>query len=274
MTSGRIACLGLVAWLLAACGSAPTLQSARPAAYAAAPAAIGQAAELQVTNHMVRHLNADKSVRYVQNQGGGGATLGVLLGPFGVAANIAAIGGVTDADVAQLGGKVKADPVASFRKVAAAQGYPLQVVANGAAMLMTPYLQVSKTNETTLHLTAGLVLEGQGGSAPWTGRYQVQLPGDYTVASLAALDAAGQSAVESQLDAGFASLLQHLRSETAESIAGEPKITYESEYLSPRFGFEMAGSLVGTPGDMVWVRGVMGVQGVRKDQIRYQRAKP
>ena len=46
---------------------------------------------LDQTNHTLQHLNQNKDILYSQTYGGGGAGVGLLLGPLGVAANIKAI---------------------------------------------------------------------------------------------------------------------------------------------------------------------------------------
>lgn len=61
-------------------------------------------------NHMMRPLNDTNTILYEQSFGGGGVGLGVLLGPLGVAANIAAIEGRTEKEAALLHDKVGINP--------------------------------------------------------------------------------------------------------------------------------------------------------------------
>lgn len=265
------ALLSLITVLITACASTPpALQGARPAALARQGLGLAPSAELQQTSHMKQHLDAAKSVVYFQNQGGGGAGLGVLLGPLGVAANISMIEGVTQADLARLKGRIRLDPAASFQQAAAELGMTVAATAGANDTRATPYLLVSKTDEHTLHLGSALWLEGQVAGQPWRGRYLYQLPLQYTVDSLAALDDAGQARLQAEARQGFAALLGQIQRDTPEAMAHEPRLSFTSAYLSPRFEFEQPGSLIGLKDGMVWLRSFNGVQAVQASQVSYK----
>lgn len=57
--------------------------------------------------------------------------------------------------------------------------------------------------------------------------------------------------------------------DTPEAAALEPRLTLRSTYLTPRFEFEQAGTLVGTVGGRVWLRSAGGVFAVQAEQVRY-----
>lgn len=265
--------LAVVTTLLTACASAPPQpQGPRPAALAGQALALVPSPRVQQTSHTQQHLDAAQTLVYMQNHGGGGAGLGVLLGPLGVAANISMIEGVTQADVARLKGRLQADPVAAFRQAAADQGLRLVEAAGAGVTRATPYLLFSKTDPTTLHVGTVLLLEGPPAAAPdqpWRGHYQLQLPLQYTLESLATLDDAGQRRLQAEARQGFAALLGQILRDTPEAAAREPQLHFQSPYLTPRFEFEQAGTLVGTDGGRVWLRTAGGLFAVQPDQVRY-----
>lgn len=110
----------------------------------------------------------------------------------------------------------------------------------------------------------------KSGGSSWTERYLYILPAQHTLASLASLDASNTAALRQETTDGFVKLLRHLANESSQVVGSEPKITFKSNFLTPRFTFEQMGSLVGVQEDMVWVRGISGVYAIRKDQIAYQ----
>ena len=268
--------VGLSALVLAGCASPPVLQAAkpeRPPSATAAQYSVAQSPLLQQTNHMTQHVNAEKNIVYFQNQGGGGVGLGLLLGPLGVAANISMIEGVTKADVAQIQGKVQVNPETAFQQAAQTTGFPLTAPGHASEAQVTPYLLITKTDETTVHIASCVIVESKTGDKPWTGRYLYQLPTAYSLASLAAMDAPKTAALRTEATDGFGQLLRHIATETAASTGKEPKITFKSGFLTPRIVFEQAGSLVNVQDDVVWVRGVSGVYAVQKTQITYTAQK-
>jgi hypothetical protein len=267
----HVSLLASVLTLLTACGTPPALQGV-PAADANPRYAVARSQAVQRTDHMTQHLDSGKTIVYFQNFGGGGVGLG-LLGPLGVAANIGMIGDVTKSDVARLQGKVALNAEAAFQQAAREAGFPLQAQASPQELQVTPYLFVSKTNESTVNVSSALIVEGKTAAGPWSGRYLYQLPGDHTLATLAAMDEAKKTALQADATTGFASLLRHLSSESKAAIDKEQKITFKSAYLTPRFEFEQIGSLIAAQDDMVWLRGVGGVYAVRKTSVAYSARK-
>ncbi len=258
-----------LAALLTACAGTPPLQAPRPSTLASRPMALAPSAAVQQTGHLQQHLDAARTIVYSQNFGGGGAGLGVLLGPLGVAANIAMIETTTQADTAQLQGRLQVEPLASFRQAAADLGWTLAASAGPQDVRATPYLLISKTEPGMLHVGAALALEADQAGQPWRGRYLVQLPLQYSPEQLAALDDAGQQQLRAETQRGFAVLLRQLQRDTPDAAAQEPRLTFQSAYLTPRFEFEQTGSLIGTHEQRIWLRSVGGVFAVLPAQVRY-----
>ena len=226
---------------LTGCATAPSLQSARPASANDRRISLAKSETAAKTDHVTKHLNADGSVIYSQNFGGGGVSLGLLLGPLGVAANMKMIDGVTSADAVRLKGKLGLDPVRAFQEAASITHFAIGTPANQGDVTVTPYVLVSKTNESTVHISSVVLFEGVDDQKKWVKRYQYQLPGKYTLDELAALDATQVSSVQTARANAYALLLKHVAEESDATVSQERRIIFKSAYLSPRFEFEMAG---------------------------------
>jgi hypothetical protein len=271
MRLAGIAVVSLAVASLIGCATTPSpFKSAPPESAQSLQHGLAKSDIVARTDHTTQHLNAEQTVVYFQNQGGGGAGLGLLLGPFGVAANMKMIEGITNQDVDKLRGKFPVDPELAFKQAAAAAKFPIQDSAKPGDVKVTPYVLVSKTDTSKVHISSTILFEGMDGANKWRTRYQYQLPGKYTVDELAALDAAGVSALQAGSASAFESLLKQMQHDTAAEIAKEKKITFTSPYMSPRFVFEMRGSLVGEQEGRIWVRTILGVTAVDPSEIEYQ----
>ena len=222
---------------------------------------------------MTKHLDESKSIVYFQNQGGGGAGLGLLLGPLGVAANMKMIDGVTAADVEKLKGRLNLSPEDALQQAAASTNFSIQISPTQGDVKVSPFLLVSKTNETTVHISSVVLFEGTDGQSKWARRYQYQLPGKYTLDELSTLPEVEASGIQAASVTAYAALLKHIAEEKEAAIALERKITFKSSYITPRFDFEMMGSLIGEKDGRVWVRMVTGVVAVEPSEIQYQITK-
>lgn len=136
---------------------------------------------------MWKGVVADNSVLYFQNFGGGGAALGLLAGPFGVMANMKMIETNTDHDLSKLKGHVQLNAKTAFAQASSTQGLKVLEQASAQDIRVTPYFIISKTTESTIHLSSSLQIEGGEGSNLWSRNYRYQLPGVYTLDSLATL---------------------------------------------------------------------------------------
>ena len=267
-TSLASATLLLIA-LTTGCATVPPLQTAPPSP-TSVTYGFGTSPILAKGDHMTQPLNAAKSVYYFQNQGGGGAGLGLLLGPIGVASNVKMIESTTMGDVKKLYGKFAVDAEAQFREVATKAGFAVAASARPGDVRLMPYLLVSKTDPGTVHISPVIRLEGGEGKKTWAKFYRYQLAGKYTVDELVALDDARKAAIREQSAAAFTSLLAHMQGETDAEIAKEQRIVAKSQYMTPRFNFDVVGSLAGQRDGLVWVRTSLGVTAVQPGSIEYQ----
>lgn len=273
MQSIRAACLIIAITSVMGCATAPSLQGARPASSRTLKYGLAKSEIAAKADHMNQHLNESKSVTYFQNQGGGGAGLGLLLGPLGVIANVKMIESTTTADVEKIKGKINLNPEVAFQQAAIATNFSVQNSANPGDVKVTPYVLISKTDQSTLHISSVVFLEGVDEQRKWTRRYQYQLPGKYTLDELSKLSTTNAAEVQAASVNAYASLLKQITEETDSTIASEKRIVFKSPYLSPRFELEMNGSLIGESNGRVWVRSVLGVAAIDPASIQYQVAK-
>lgn len=264
-----IAFVAIAIGVLSGCATPPAYQKPRPQPVSSKAYALAKSEQILRTDYVTQHLDAEKTIVYSQNFGGGGAGLGILLGPIGVAANISMIESVTKGDVERLKGKLPVDPVNLFRMAAKDLDIETLEKADGADWRATPYLRVQKTDEKTIHAAAGLVIVNGAGPAQWTGRYLYQLPGSFTLASLAQLDDASLLKLRSATQDAFRELLIFVSRETDSAVEQEKPIQFKSAYMTPRFEFEQVGKLISDDGAIVWLRSYAGIYALEKAQVKY-----
>lgn len=252
---------------LVGCASTPQMQQSRPVT--AQSVALGKSALLAETNHTVKALDADRTILYTQNRGGS-LGVGLLLGPLGVAANIKAVEGLTDQEAARLSGKFVLKPIEALTQAAGAISFPLASSSNGSDSQLTPFVQISKTDETIWHVSAHLLLEGASGSSKWIRRYQYQLPGSYTLEKLASLDAAALGELQASTKQGYTALLKHIQGETDASVATEQKAIATSAYLTPNFVYGQYASVIRNEGERVWLRTVGTVVSMETSGVKIE----
>jgi hypothetical protein len=158
---------------------------------------------------MMRPINAENSIVYEQNFGGGGATVGVLFGPFGVAANAAAIKGRTEKEAGELFGKVPLDVLALAAASIGSGGVPLAESADPALAVIKPSFNLVSVDGTNVQCSVAIYVDHKPAGRKWTGRYIYQLPQAFTrEALLQGLRDADLEPLRQQLADGFAQLAQ------------------------------------------------------------------
>jgi hypothetical protein len=254
----------LLAMVLSSCVTLPPMMPTKTSLDA--PYALTRSEILDQTSHMSMHIDRNRRVLYEQSSGGGGAAVGLLFGPLGVLANVAAIERVTKADVAKLQDRVDVDPHALFQEVAGTNSI-VRPPAGSGQLRLTPYLYILKAKGDKLLVSSALLVEQGLGAEKWTGRVMYQLPGSYAVAELATLDASGQTRLRSEAAEGFRAMLQQLSARQQANMPEGVPLQFRSELLDPQFDFELRGELMAESADLVWIRVRGGVFAVRKASI-------
>lgn len=228
---------------------------------------------LDRTDHTLQHLNSSKDVLYSQNYGGGGVGVGVLLGPLGVAANMKAIESNTMKDVGVLKNSLNIKPLDNFIKAAGKSNLAIKVGAVGGVTKFDPYVLIEKTEGDVIMLASALMVEEAGSAGKIQYKYLVQLPKTYSIAELSKLSAENIRELDGLIEDGFSSLIARIQSESSANLQAEESVTVISEFLTPRFKFEMAGSLIEQNSSYSWVRVIGGIYGVRNADIQVKRVK-
>jgi len=261
---------------LAGCGTPPTYKLRPVTGQSPGTFSLAHSKAVEDERHGTRHLDAAKSIVYSQNFGGGGAALGLLLGPLGVAANISMIDSNTEADAVRLRGKLTLAPRELFLAAATQQG--LEVVDDAATgvpgrTLATPYLFVSKTDNDRLLTAAAVRLEYGQGADQWSGVYMYQLPSSYQLDDLARLTPEMQARLGAEAAQGFSALAAFIAKEAPQQDGQakggtEKDFSYKSDLLTPRIEIEMNGRFIARSGDLIWFRSFGGVYAVRTSNIK------
>ncbi|MCT8174565.1 hypothetical protein [Variovorax sp. CY25R-8] len=261
---------------LAGCGTPPTYKLRPVTGQSPGTFSLAHSKAVEDERHGTRHLDAAKSIVYSQNFGGGGAALGLLLGPLGVAANISMIDSNTEADAVRLRGKLTLAPRELFLAAATQQG--LEVVDDAATgvpgrTLATPYLFVSKTDNDRLLTAAAVRLEYGQGADQWSGVYMYQLPSSYQLGDLARLTPEMQARLGTEAAQGFSALAAFIAKEAPQQEGQakggtEKDFSYKSDLLTPRIEIEMNGRFIARSGDLIWFRSFGGVYAVRTSNIK------
>ncbi|WP_398498341.1 hypothetical protein [Variovorax sp.] len=264
---------------LVGCGTPPTYKLRPVTGQSPGTFSLAHSKVVEDERHGTRHLDAAKSIVYSQNFGGGGAALGLLLGPLGVAANISMIDSNTEADAVRLRGKLTLAPRELFLAAATQQG--LEVVDDAAAgaagaagrTLATPYLFVSKTDNDRLLTAAAVRLEYGQGADQWSGVYMYQLPSSYQLDDLARLTPEMQARLGTEAAQGFSALAAFIAKEAPQQDGQakggtEKDFSYKSDLLTPRIEIEMNGRFIARSGDLIWFRSFGGVYAVRTSNIK------
>ncbi len=261
---------------LVGCGTPPTYKLRPVTGQSPGTFSLAHSKVVEDERHAVRHLDAAKSIVYSQNFGGGGAALGLLLGPLGVAANASMIDSNTEADAVRLRGKLTLAPRELFLAAATQQG--LEVVDDAATSmpgrtLATPYLFVSKTDNDRLLTAAAVRLEYGQGADQWSGVYMYQLPSSYQLDDLARLTPEMQARLGTEAAQGFSALAAFIAKEAPQQEGQakggtEKDFSYKSDLLTPRIEIEMNGRFIARSDDLIWFRSFGGVYAVRTSNIK------
>lgn len=203
-------------------------------------------------DHMHGFLDAGHTILYMQNQGGGGVAVGLLLGPLGVAANIAAIKKQTAHDVTALQGKLPVEANRLFADAASGiQG--LSFDGGRGAPVVSPMLLVEKVDETHVRFAALLHVQGKQGSKAWTRQYVYEAPDVFTTEQLTkGLEASQMERLSADVREGFAWAATTFATDVAGTFHPVQKKVLRSSFVTPRteiplngYGFDVGAGRIG-----------------------------
>lgn len=197
-------------------------------------------AEQASPHHMQRPLDAGNTIVYDQ-QFGNSVGAGVLLGPLGVAANIANTKRRTESETKALAGKLDVDGLALAQEALASAGYAVAATEGTPAVaIVTPSIRIVSSGDEALHVSAVLTVhEQRADGTPWTGTYTSYLGTDLQRAEvLAGLTDERREALAAEVRDAFVQAAALLRDDAAGSLANGRQFFFRSKTLSPRFNFQ------------------------------------
>ncbi|WP_017445878.1 hypothetical protein [Gayadomonas joobiniege] len=223
---------------------------------------------LAQTNHTLMHLNQSGDILYQQNFGGGGAGVGILLGPIGVMANTAAIKSNTEDDVEVLKEKLVFNPSELLKRSTDKHQFEL-TSGNADSIKLSPYIYVSKTENEQLLFASALIVETEPGKkSNWLGKYMYQTSLKMAKSDIA--DGVSQeeyALLKSALENGFDELIRLYSEDRKGSLKTEQALTFISDFVSPRFNIEMVGDLIPSDANRVNIRTVGGIYSLPRDSV-------
>lgn len=224
-------------------------------------------------SHVSVNLNDAKTITYIQNFGGGGVGVGLLLGPIGVLANIEMIEANTEEDKALLYGKLPVDIHQVFTQVS--QQANLRLVETAQSKI-SPYLLVVRDEDEVLRLAAAMAVEMPlTGEKSWSGLYLYQLEQTFTKAELGAgLTALQNAEFEALLAQGFTETLKLYDTDRKAQLISTTPVEFESSLISPRFAIAQRGEIVEKQANRTVLRGMAAIYSLPNDAFKITRYLP
>lgn len=265
----RLLIIALTSVLIAAgCASAPSMLTPPPAQvnefkFYQYPASVAE-------SHVSVNLNDEKTITYIQNFGGGGVGVGLLLGPIGVLANVEMIKANTEEDKELLYGKLPIDIYQTFSEVSAAANFTEQAQAQSK---ISPYLLVVRDVDEVLRMATVMTVElSQQNGKPWSGMYLYQLDQTFAKADLAAgLDAMQQAELQGHIAEGFAQALELYDADRQNALMSNTPVEFESSLISPRIAIAQRGEIVQEQAERTVLRGVNAIYSFPADGFKVTR---
>ncbi len=132
----------------------------------------------------------------------------------------------------------------------------------------SPYLSLVKLSDGNVLLASALVVEAPtpGALLPQA-TYLYQLPLRYTVNELELATPAMVAEIGKRLQEGYVEMIRFYQNDKPEAITGEQLVKFKSDFLSPRFDFEVGGKIAAENADRIWIRNIFGIAAVLRSNI-------
>lgn len=236
--------VGLIASVsaLTACASGPQPYHSAQQTSQSTKYTVGSLQDSMAADHMHRFLNKGHTVYYMQNQGGGGAAVGLLLGPLGVLANIAAIKSETNKDAALLQDKFPIDVVSIFGASLSTAPTLTKATQGETAPELSPVLYVEKLDDEHIRVASMLVVRGQAGGKQTLRQYVYELPESYAKDSLVkGLTEKQVAQLSADAKAGFYWIVTTYAQDVRGAFRPSTKEVIHSDFVTPRTQIAFAG---------------------------------
>lgn len=229
--------------------------------------AVAPEADLEARfNHTLQPLDDAKTVLYLQTFGGS-LGVGLLLGPIGVAANIAAVRNKTNEEVTMLKGKLPWSPAAIYAEAAKGRPELASAVGSGSVRL-SPQLLVVRVKDDALLLGCALTVDQRPTGQEWKATYYFQTRQKLPLAdAVKGLPAERLLAVEAELRAGFRAVTELYFDDLRGKLGPGKEITYKSEFVTPFTAIEFKGMELPGPADRAVIRAVGGMFSLPRELV-------
>lgn len=255
----------LSAMLLAACaGGPPRIHPVVPDEVKAKGNSAVRSAMLDETNHMTVHIDEKKEIVYNQSFGNSVA-VGALFGPLGVLANIAATNAVTESDKSKINNKITLAPSSAFAEAAKTSGLQLKQDKATEGANFSPYLLLTKLEDEKVLFSSALLVE-----APTPGAiipqvvYRYQLPTVLNIEEIESITPQKLEALDQQLKTGYVELIKFYQTDSKTKFDSEKLFKLRSNFMNPRFDFEMPVQVISDADDRIWIRTMTGIASILK----------
>jgi hypothetical protein len=180
---------------------------------------------------------------YEQQFGGGGVGTGLLLGPLGVAANVAAIKKRTETEAQALFDKVALDPVALLAGLLEEAAIARASETSPTTFTMKPNVRIVSDGKESVWIAAGIDVSDS--ALPWTGKYLAQLAGAWPRNELATgLSPERSQELEAQVKAALREALHLYVGDAAGKFNGTEEVNFAAPFLTPRIKFQLYGKVL------------------------------
>jgi hypothetical protein len=226
---------------LTACAAGPQIYHSAQQTTQSNKYTISSLPESMASDHMHRFLDQGHTVFYMQNQGGGGAAAGVLLGPLGVLANVTAIKSQTNKDAALLQDKFPLDVAGIFR-TSLKNAPSLTPSTQEGDPSLSPALLVVKLDDEHLRFASVLVVTTHTAGKSKPRQYIYVLPESYSK-QLLAQGLTNEQLAELGADAqtGFNWIASTYAHDVDGTFKPGTKATIHSDFVTPRNQIAFAG---------------------------------
>ena len=225
--------------IVSACGSVPSYEPAPSSNVSGYK--LGPAQAFSDLDHVHRFLNDDKTVLYLQNHGGGGVAVGLLLGPLGVLANVEMIKAQTEKDAAILKDKLSVNVSGDFSKALTTEPM-VALIDSPTSALISPYLFVVNVDNDHIHFAALVVVDYGPSGSKWTRQYIYELPDVYGKSQIATgLSESQLAALSDHLLIGFQWDVRTYVLDAAGTFKPQESAKLGSDFVTPRIQIQLAG---------------------------------
>lgn len=228
--------------LISACASVPMTYHSAQQSNPSTKYTVEPLKDSAAVDRVERFLDSKHSVLYMQNQGGGGAAVGLLFGPLGVLANSEAIKKQTGVDADMLMGKLPVDIEKIFATSMGECGGFVQVSQSAVDPVLSPVLYVEKIDDAHIRFASLLYVMTSKDGKSTNRQYIYELPDNYTKEEIArGLTPAEMAQLSADTQIGFNWIVATYSLDVRGGFSPHVKAAIHSDFVTPRIQVALMG---------------------------------